>query len=79
MTYQRGWASTSTVTGGLPGDARRVEHTFATGPAHALEQGSDVALCDPALHIVDSTIREGWPPTLGDVCPGCLSTAHSLS
>jgi hypothetical protein len=57
---QRGWAAISS------------EHTFATGLAHALEAGTDVALCDPS---VDSTIREGWPPTLGDVCPDCLSTA----
>jgi hypothetical protein len=72
VTYQRGWAAISSVTGGVQGEATRVEHTFATGLAHALEAGTDVALCDPS---VDSTIREGWPPTLGDVCPDCLSTA----
>jgi hypothetical protein len=63
----------SSVTGGLPGDSNRVEHTFATGPAHALEPDTENALCDPSVHLIDSTIRSGWPPALGDACPSCLS------
>ena len=78
MTYQRGWASISSVSGGSPGDAKRVEHTFATGPVHALETGTHVALCDSMLLIVESTVREGWPPTLGDVCPDCQAAAEVL-
>ena len=68
----------TSVTGGLPGDANRVEHTFATGPVHALETGTLVALCDPALLIIESTVREGWPPTLGEVCPHCQAAAQVL-
>jgi len=75
VTYQRGWATISAVTAGLPGDAQRVECTFATGPAHAVTLGSTFALCDPTLQVVDSTVREGWPPSLGEVCPDCLSRA----
>jgi hypothetical protein len=63
----------SSVVGGLPGDSNRVEHTFATGPAHALEPDTENALCNPSVHLIDSTIRSGWPPTLGDACPSCLS------
>jgi len=63
----------SSVTGGLPGDSNRVEHTFATGPAHALVPDTEHALCDPSVHLIDSTIRSGWPPALGDACPRCLS------
>jgi len=63
----------SSVTGGLPGDSNRVEHTFATGPAHALEPDTENALCDPFVHLIDSTMRSGWPPALGDVCARCLS------
>ena len=73
VTYQRGWAAISSVTGGLPGDAARVEHTFATGPAHAVEPGTLVATCDSSLPIIDSTMREGWPPVFGEVCPTCLA------
>ena len=76
MTYQRGWASTSSVLGGVPGEAVLVEHTFATGPVHALEARTHLALCDPTLPIVDSTIREGWPPALGEVCPDCQAAAR---
>ena len=77
MAYQRGWATTSSATGGLPGDSARVEHTFATGPVHALEPGTHVAPCDPDIPIIDSTIREGWPPALGEQCHECLALARN--
>jgi hypothetical protein len=66
----------SSVARGLPGDSNSVLHTFATGPADALEPDTENALHDPSVCLVYSALRSGWLPAHRDACPDCLSTTR---
>ena len=47
--------------------------TIPVGPAHAVEEKSDLALC--GLRIPQQPARREWPPGMGSRCPDCRALA----
>lgn len=52
-------------------------NAVSIGPAHAVEEGSDVALC--SVQVGPQPRRQEWPPGMGSRCPDCRTLAAPAS